>query len=200
MITKKYSAGLMSESFWFIEFKEYSRLIRQGVAQDEIKKEIVENNRFGAPNKYRAERIYGYIKRRASTLDEKGIELFFSSNVSTQKIINLICILRSSRIFFEFVNEVYRDFIILGTEFIDRTDAIAFFRQKDIQCDEISNWKESTKKRLSAAFITLLTDSNLLTKSDKKRIITPPVLDIELERYLEKNGEKDIAKAITGVY
>ena len=42
-------------------------------------------------------------------------------------------------------------------------------------------------------------DSNLLTVVEKKKIITPPILDIALERYLEANGDDTILKAITGV-
>ena len=44
-----------------------------------------------------------------------------------------------------------------------------------------------------------MTDANLLTVVDKKKTITPPILDIALERYLEVCGESAMIKAITGV-
>ena len=47
--------------------------------------------------------------------------------------------------------------------------------------------------------MTYLVDANLITIIDKQRTITPPILDIALERYLEANGESAIIKAITGV-
>jgi hypothetical protein len=34
---------------------------------------------------------------------------------------------------------------------------------------------------------------------DGKRIITPPILDIALEKYLKDKGEMYIAKAVMGV-
>ena len=200
MVTEIYSAGLMSESYWFLEFKEYLKLKKNNVSDDDIKNEIVENNLFGSTNEYSSKRIYGYIRRRVETIDEKLLHLFFSSDLSTQKIINLICILRNSRIFFDFVNEVYREKIFLGMEFIGNSDMNIFFKNKNLQNNDVAKWTDGTKKRLCSSFITMLTESNLITLHEKKRIITPPILDIELERYLKSNSEDDIIKAITGVY
>lgn len=200
MITENYSAGLVSESFWFIEFKEYLKLIKNNASLEDIRKEIIDNNLFGLPNENRAKRTFGYLKNRTSSLDNEAVEIFFSTDLSTQKLINLISILRNSRIFFEFINEVYRDKIRIGTECLERTDSNIFFRNKEIQSDDVAKWKDATKKRMGNSFTTLMTEANLLTVRDKKKYITPPVLDTELEKYLERNGEIDIAKALTGVY
>ena len=45
-----------------------------------------------------------------------------------------------------------------------------------------------------------MTEANLLEIVDKKKLITPPLLDIALENYLRSNGETAIIKAITGEY
>ena len=44
-----------------------------------------------------------------------------------------------------------------------------------------------------------MVDANLLTVIDKQKTITPPILDIALQRYLEATGSGSIVKAITGV-
>ncbi|MCM1231669.1 MAG: DUF1819 family protein [Ruminococcus flavefaciens] len=200
MITEVYSAGLISESFWFVEFKEYLKLIKSNEKAENIRNKIVADNLFGAPNEYRAERIYGYIKRRAETMSGGELQLFFSSDLSTQKIMNFICILRNSRILFEFVNEVYYEKIVLGAEYLERSDVNIFFKNKDLQSEEVAGWKEATKKRMCSAFFTLMTEANLLALRDRKRIITPPIIDTELEQLLELSGETDIIKALTGAY
>ncbi len=200
MITQKYSSGLVAESFWFIEFKDYLKLKRDNLTDDEIKYKIIQNNLFGAPNENRARRVYGYIKRRADSLDENAIELFFNSDLSTQRLFNLVCILRNSRIFFEFINEVYREKVILGIETLETSDIRIFFNNKMIQSEEISEWKEPTKKRIQGSFITILTESKLLIKRGNNKHINPPIVDILFEKYLEANGETDIIKAMTGAY
>ncbi|MDO4332787.1 MAG: DUF1819 family protein [Eubacteriales bacterium] len=40
-----YSAGLMSQSFWFLEFKKAVRLRQEGLDYDEIKKIVILKNR-----------------------------------------------------------------------------------------------------------------------------------------------------------
>lgn len=199
MIADKYSAGLISQSFWFIEIKKVIKLINDGYSEEQIRKLCVEENLFGAAKEYRAKRIYGYIWSRAKNMDEKLVELFCSSDLLTQKLINLIAILRSDKLFFEFMFEVYREKCILGVQTIDYSDVNIFFRNKEIQSDDIAAWTDATKRRLRSVYFNYLEDSNLLTVVDKKRVITPPILDVALERYLEVCGDDAIVKAITGV-
>ena len=47
--------------------------------------------------------------------------------------------------------------------------------------------------------MNFMTDANLLTVIEKKKTITPPILDITLERYLQSVDEEVMAKALTGV-
>ena len=193
-----YSAGLMSQSFWFVEFKKYLKLLADNLSEEEIKKQVITGNFFGAPNEYRNQRIYRYIYNRCKALDEQGQKLFFSSDLSTQKLINLVCIIREDRLFFEFLNEVYREKIILGAEFLENADAKIFFRNKEIQSDIVAGWNESTKKRLISGYFNFMSDANLLSADGKRRKITPPLPDIALERYLVAKGETSILKAVTG--
>ena len=199
MIEPTYSAGLMSQSFWFIEFKKVIKLISEGKSEDEIKKMCIEENLFGAAKEYRAKRMYGYIWNRVKKLDKTLMELFLNSDLATQKIINLVAIIRSDRLFFEFVFEVYREKNIIGTQVLEDTDANIFFKNKEIQSKDIAAWKDTTKRKLRQVYFNYLIDANLLTVVDKKKTITPPILDIALERYLDACGDSAIIKAITGV-
>ena len=194
-----YSASLMSQSFWFLEFKKTVRLRQEGLDFEEIKKKCVEENLFGAAKEYRAMRMAGYIISRMKVMDDNLIELFHSSDLATQKLINLITILRTDRLFFEFVYEVYREKVILGVESMEDTDVNVFFTKKETQSEVIAGWKDSTKKHLRSCYLNFMTDANLLTVVEKKKTITPPILDIALERYLQSVGEEVMVKALTGV-
>ena len=190
MIEEKYSAGLISQSFWFIEMKKIIKLIDEGKSEEEIKNLCISENLFGAAKEYRAKRIYGYIWNRAKKLDKTLIDLFVNSDLATQKIINLVTILRTDRLFFEF---------ILGIPVIEESDVNIFFNNKEVQNDDIAEWTDGTKRRLRSVYFNYLTDANLLAIVDKQKTITPPILDIALERYLEACGDGAIVKAITGV-
>lgn len=199
MVEKAYSAGLVSQSFWFVEMKKVIKLIDSGKNEEDIKKICIDENLFGAAKEYRAKRIYGYIWNRAKRLDKTLIDLFCTSDLATQKVINLIAVLRSDRLFFEFMFEVYREKNILGIPVIEDADVNIFFKNKEIQSEDIAAWTDNTKRRLRSIYFNYLIDANLLTVVDKKKMITPPILDIALERYLETCGDNSIIKAITGV-
>lgn len=194
-----YSAGLISQSFWFIEMKKVIRLIDEGKSKQEIKQLCVDENLFGAAKEYRAKRIYGYIWNRVKQLDKNMIDLFMTSDIATQKLINLFAILKCDRLFFEFLFEVYREKSILGVPAIGDSDVRIFFKNKESQSESVFSWTESTKKRLRNIYINFMIDANLLTVIGKEKTITPPIIDIALERYLEATGHSSIVKAITGV-
>lgn len=199
MELKIYSAGLMSQSFWFLEFKKAVKLRQDGLGYDEIKKKCIEENLFGAATENRVKRMAGYIVNRLKMMDDALVQLFMSSDLATQKLINLIAILRADRLFFEFVYEVYREKVILGIDCLEEADVNVFFTRKETQSDLIAGWKESTKKHLRSCYLNFMTDANLLTIMEKKKSITPPILDIALERYLKSVDEEAMIKALTGV-
>ena len=194
-----YSAGLMSQSCWFVEFKKIVQLIYAGKNEDEIKAECLENNLLGAVKEYRAKRIYGYLIARTKKLDDAGIRLFMDSDLATQKLINLVAILRGDRLFFEFVYEVYREKVILGQLEMEDKDFSIFFRNKGEQSELVESWNDSTKKHLKSNYVTCMGDANLLGIEGKKRMITPPIVDNSLIWYLNGSGDQAILAAITGV-
>lgn len=197
-----YSAGLMSQSFWFLEFKRVVAAVNEGVSSEDIRKKCIDENWFGAVNSYRAKRMYGYIINRVNSMDKKLIDIFLTSDVSTQKLINLVCIMKLDRLFFEFIYEVYRDKLILGCDEISTSDIASFFISKANQNDDISVWKESTINHLKSTYMNFLTESGLVSEingNKSAKQITPPLLDTNLESFLSDNNGTAIINAFTGV-
>ncbi len=197
--TKEYSAGLVSQSFWFLEFKKVVRLRKEGIDYTEIRKMCVAENLFGIAKEYRATRMAQYVIARVKTMDDDLVDLFCSTDITTQKLINLITVFKIDRLFFEFTYEVYREKIIVGAGTIEDADVNAFFTRKETQSELVAAWTDVTKRHLRAVYLTFLTDANLLTVVDKKRTITPPIMDMALERYLKDHNDTAMIKALTGV-
>ena len=173
--------------------------MKDGLSFDEIKKKCVEENLFGAAKEYRALRMAGYIVNRLKVMDDTMVDLFLTSDLATQKLINLITILKQDLLFFEFIYEVYREKVILGSETLDDMDVKSFFTKKEAQSVLILGWKESTKNHLRSSYTGFMADANLLSVVDREKRITPPVLDIALERYLIATGDDTMVRALTGV-
>ena len=194
----KYSSGLVSESFWFVEFKKIIKLKHEGISWDEIKDLCLKENLLGVSKEYRAKRIYGYLKNRISLLDEDIFDIFIMSDLSTQKIIDLMSIAKQNRLFFEFLYEVYREKVLLGETELTDSDINIFFNNKQQQSEDIGLWTDVTLRRLRSSYMNFMVDAGLLTVVNKQKQITPPILDVALERYLVEKNEVQLFKAITG--
>ena len=195
----EYSAGMMSQSSWFIEFKKLMQLLGAGIDPEQIKTECIQNNLFGAPNEYRAKRMYGYLINRTEQLDEEMTQLFLNGDLSTQKHINLIAIVRGDRLFFEFLYEVYRDKVILGQLTLEENDVNIFFHHKENQSEVIEQWTESTKRKVKNSYLNCMTDAGLLRTEKRVRLITAPILDSRVAALLERSGDHALLAAVTGV-
>ncbi|OOO00078.1 MAG: hypothetical protein ATN35_09330 [Epulopiscium sp. Nele67-Bin004] len=194
----KYSSGLVSQSFWFVEVKKIINLLNENATWEEIKVLAYEENLLLLYKMSRIKRVYGYLKNRISTLDRHMLQLFQTADVQTQKLINLIAITKDNRLFFEFLYDVYSD--KAQTKYIDLTpaDASIFFKLKADQEELIASWNEITLKRLGSVYINFMVEAGLITKTNNSYKITPPILDIQLENYLIDSGEANIIKALTG--
>ena len=199
MAKEIYSSGLVSHSFWFLEFKQIVLMRRDGMTYEDIKKKCIEENIFGAAKEYRAQRMAGYLINRLKTLDDALVELFCDADLATQKLITLIAILRSDRLYFEFVYEVYREKAMLGVKTLEDADANAFFSLKEQQSELVAQWEDVTRKRLRSSYFNFMIDAGLLTVIDKQRVITPAILDYKLELYLQNSDNEAMLKALTGV-
>ena len=82
---------------------------------------------------------------------------------------------------------------------MEEVDINVFFTKKETQSELIANWKDSTKRHLRSCYLNFMADANLLTEIDKKKHITPPILDVALERYLRATDEEVMVNALTGV-
>jgi len=195
----QYSSGLVSESFWFTEFKKIVKFRNEGKSWDEIRELCLNENLLGISKEYRAKRIYGYLKNRIEALDEDVYEIFGNSDLATQKIIVFIAAAKQNRLFFEFLYEVYREKVLLGVNELTDSDINVFFKNKQQQDGTIAAWTDVTLKRLRGTYMNFMADAGLLTIIDKQKKMTPPILDVILERYLKDKGEMQMIKAITGV-
>ena len=196
---ERYSAGIMSESPWFLEFKKLVQLYHSGLTYEEVRRHCIEENVFGMQTERRVVTTFQYLNRRYQSMDATLTDLFCESDLATQKLINLIAVVSGDRLFFEFMNEVYREKCILGFDAMEVSDANTFFRNKSVESEELSAWKDTTFNKVRNSFYSFMQDANLIQKDGKRFLLTPPIMDIALERYLQYNGKESLWKAVTGV-
>ena len=199
MNKKPYSAGAVKHSFWFMEFRKVVSLRAEGKTWDEIKQLNEDENIFGAPTPLRANQIWSTVSGRIKCLDDSFYPIFQSCDVSAQKLFALVAAMAYDTLFAEFVYEVIREKLIIGSNEYADSDIRIFFKNKQEQDEKVAKWTDVTTKRLGACYKTLLFEAGLTDKGKDLRKIFKPILDPAMERWLLDQNMEYYVKALTGV-
>ena len=184
---KEYSAGIVSKGFWFLEFKKFLEFLKNGKNEIEIRKLQDEENIFSASSKDYGKRIISEINKRIKILPEGIKELFFKSDTGTQKVINLLSIMGTDKLFFEYVYNSYRNELLLGTKEYNPGIVMKFLKEKAEQNEEVAKFSEKTLKRMQGTYGNYLKEAGLLEEKNKEILYGKVYLDYELEKLLKEN-------------
>lgn len=196
---KEYSAGLVKLSFWFFEFRKVIQLLNSGRTLDEIKVLNLDENIFCAPTQARAIQIFNTVSARVRGLDSSFYRIFENGDLATQKLINLVAIMRSDSLFCDFVYEIFREKLIIGSNELADSDIRVFFNDKQRQSDKVAKWTDYTRKRLGGCYKTMLMEAGVTDRSLGNRKILKPIMDQVFIDCLKKNNMELFFHALTGV-
>lgn len=201
MKRNKYSAGAVKFALWFLEFRKAVQLLEQGRTFDEIKELSATKNIFGASTPARAAVIQSTITVRIKNLDSSFYLLFLDSDVATQKLYALTGSLAHDTLFFDFMYEVVREKMIIGTSVLTDADIRIFFKNKQAQDEMVAKWTDQTLQRLGRSYKTQLYEAGILDirKKEEERKILKPILDPVFKHWLEDYGYGQVAKALEGI-
>lgn len=96
----KYSAGLISKSFWYLESKKTAIYMLKGLDRKQIRNIAIEENIFQVESEYRIKRMTNDIYTRLKSLPDIILEDLVKSDIATSKILVLISIMKTDRLFF----------------------------------------------------------------------------------------------------
>lgn len=195
---KRYSASAVKVSFWFAEFRKVMQMLDRGYSMSEIRELNLRENIFSASTPLRAKQIFQTVSGRVLALDADISALFLSSDLATQKLIALVAAMAYDELFFDFVYEVVREKMIMGNDQLTDSDIRVFFKEKQEQDERVARWTDATFVRLAKCYKTMLYEAGVINKDVGARKIIPPIVDPQLQGWLEDHGMTRYAKALTG--
>lgn len=194
----EYSAGMVSQLFALVEAKKTAELMTMGLSREQIREKVMSENLYQLKNETRLRKTFNYVYKRLDSLPEGAVDLLVKVDNENAKLLTLISIMNTDKLFFEFVYEVYRGKIILGEKSIETRDINVFFDEKARQSEEVSSWSESAIKKLKQCYIKNLVDAGLLD-STKNREIKHALVNYRIEELLSQHGMKVHISAVKGV-
>ena len=191
----RYSCSLAGASFLFFELKQVLYLKERGLQEAEIRDKVRSENLFQYKVISSLKPSLPSVLRRADALDDTLRHMALEKPSETGKIINLYAIMKTDRLFFEFMNEVVREKLEHNDYHLERKDVNVFITSKEEQDETVAAWTEKTVDRLKQAYIKVLFDAGIV-RDRKTGELSRILMDEELKRHLVGIGDKTYVKAM----
>lgn len=197
-MSKIYTSTLKSMPYFYTEFKTVSKLKIKGLTESQIKNMAVEENLFMVKTETRRREIASRTLERIELLDEYLIDEVVNGTIQTSKQIVLYTILKIDILFFEFMNEVFREKIILNEKYITDKDFNIFFTRKMEQNEQIAEWKDYTFYKLKQVYKRILREAGFIKSEKKDLLIIPQIVDPEVYNHIKDKGDQVYLIAMIG--
>lgn len=193
----QYFANLTGEPYLYFELKQVAKLTLAGLSPVEIRAKIKDENLFQSATNKSIDKLLSATLKRVAVLDEIMLNILVDGSLHSSKLVALIAIMKTNRLFLEFMEEVYLEKVRLGEQELESKDFRIFFNNKAEQSPKVAGWREYTLKKLSQVYSKILFEAGLINNTHKK-MLTPPTIEEELLVHLRKIGDHRLIVAMTG--
>ena len=194
----KYSAGLMSKSFWFFETKKVAECILEGLSKQEIMDLALNENIFQVSSERRAKRMTGELYRRLKDMPEEVLESFLKTDINSARVFVLMTILKTDIFFFDFMHEVFREHVLKRDYLLKSRDFDLFFEDKKLESEIVEKWTDGTVRRLKSTMKLMLSEARVYDVENEEKNIFVPIIDYRFKSILLKNDLGPYIYVITG--
>ena len=194
----EYKSTIKSKPFFYKESKKAASLIIQGLNNVEIKNKSINENIFQVNTESRKKEIASIVLKRLNVLDDYMLQKIVEGSMETSKILVLISIMKTDRLFFEFMSEVFREKIILKDFYLNDADFNIYFERKKEQSERVRSWNEYTFCKLKQVYSRILFEVGLIKNKNGSREILRPIIEKELKDHLSKTGDEIYFKVLLG--
>ena len=194
----QYTSILKSRPYLYLELKKAIGLIIQGFSIDDIKYKAIEENIFSVNTEARKKEIASTVTNRISVLDDFIMDKIANGSLQTSKQLALYSIIKTDRLFFEFMTEVYKEKILLNDMNLIDKDFNVFFRRKAEQSEKIASWKDYTFYKLVQVYKRILTEAGFIRNNKKEIEILPQIMEEEVMEHLKNIGDVSYLEAMLG--
>lgn len=195
---KGYKSTIKSRPFFYLETKKVAELMYQGLNAFEIKEKAIRENIFQVKTEARKKEIASIIISRLKDLDDFLIEKIARSDSETSKMMVLYSIMKTDRLYFEFMYEVFREKLILKDHFLTDKDFHIFFDSKKQQSEKIASWNDYTFYKLKQVYIRILHEAGLIKNQKGDREIDRIYFDYEVKQHIKDIGDEIYIEILAG--
>ena len=177
----KGSASLTRAQFLFYEMRTVAQLLVSGMADADIKRQVVSDNLFQYPTEKSLEQMVQVCLHRLHGLEDESLVAAIAQKDSvTAKQICLYAMMKEYRLVWDFM------ITVIGTKYMqqdttyNRSDINMFLLRLQEQDDYVASWSDSTCKKIGSVLSRILIENEYIDDSKSKTL--NPVLISRIDR------------------
>jgi hypothetical protein len=186
----KGSASITREQFLFYEIRTTARLMQEGLSEEQVIEQIVQENLFQYPTEKSVRRMAKACVRRLNTLgDEALIEAISARPSEEAKQVCMYAMMKQYRLIWDFMITVIGEKYRIQDFSFSRMDVNVFFMQLQEQDDYVAGWSENTVMKIKQVIVKMLIENEYIDNL-KAEHINPVWPSPILDNAIRSNGDE----------
>ncbi|PWA10013.1 DUF1819 domain-containing protein [Pueribacillus theae] len=194
----KYRSTIKTRPFFYLETKKMAELLLQELDEAQLRQIVIQENLFQMKTENRRKEVANTILRRLELLDAFLLQQIAHGDTATSKLLVLYSILKTDRLFYEFMNEVFREKVSVLDMKLTNRDFSTFFENKRQQSETVASWKDYTFYKLQQVYIRILFEAGLLKTQKEPREMLNGMINMKVKEHLLMHGEQIYVEILTG--
>ncbi|PIC94622.1 hypothetical protein CSV69_15775 [Sporosarcina sp. P26b] len=191
----EYSSAMTGAAFMLYEFRQLAALKEQGMTDEEIRKKTIQENIFQHEKLSSLKRGLPSILRRINAIDDILLRTAAEGSLEDAKAVNLYAIMRTDRLFFEFMDEEIGDKLRMNEYSFEKRKLNQFFTVKAEQHEKIAGWTETTVSKLKQVYRRILIEAGYLP-DQRSNELSHLLLAEYIKQHLADIGDANYIRAM----
>lgn len=184
---------------WYRETKiAVEKVLHGDMTTADIRRESLDKNIFNASSASRSKEIAQAVTRRINAVDSAYLSFFVGRNTESQQLLCIVMVMLTDHTFLEFMDSVYREKLIQQDNILRDSDIMGLFHRIQEKDESAAKWTDASLRKVRDNYKSMLKEAGLLSESGTERKIIRPILDKEMEDFLQSEGLARIYKILAG--
>lgn len=183
---------------WYRETKQCIELLRERKSLDDIKILSENENIFNAASSSRADNIRVVTARRLKAVNEEFLSFFSAQDAMAQKQLCVVLVMLTDRTFYEFMNAIFKEKMILGVYELHDSDLVGFVHRLQESDERIAKWSDAAVIKVRDNYKYILKEAEFISKTGTTREIVRPIISDAMKTFLIDEGLLPIYKILAG--
>lgn len=155
----QYSSAIKDLPFLYLETRKTALFLMEGKTHEEIVQLSVSENIYQLEKEKRRKELPQKILKRLDSLNRDLIHIIAFGNNDDAKLVTFLSIIKTDRLFFEFMEEVYFEKYISKQYSVVERDFVYYFNLKTAQNERVAGWQKTNLEKVKRTYIRILIEA-----------------------------------------